>query len=203
MGPAAALLRRLLPAVLVAALAAPLPARLAAQGLEMSISPILIIDQERLFAESHLGEQIGREMEAKTEALAAENRRIEAELIAEEQALTERRKELPAAEFRVLAENFDAKVQRIRAEQDAKERDLQHEREQAQARFLGRIVPILGQLAAERGAVAILDRRTVFLAADSIDITEQAIARINALIAAEEEGTPDPETPAPEAPPEQ
>ncbi|RMD90646.1 MAG: OmpH family outer membrane protein [Alphaproteobacteria bacterium] len=167
-----------------------MPLSTAAQQLEMPISPILVIDQERLLSETRLGAEIARRLESRAEALAAENRRIESELIAEEQALTETRKTMSAAEFRPLAEAFDQKVQRIRAEQDAKERALAKAREEERARFLGRIVPILGQLARERGAVAILDRRVVFLAADSIDVTEDAIGRINALLSADHDASP-------------
>lgn len=162
-----------------------------AQDLELAYSPILTIDQERLLTETNLGAEIARELEARAEALASENRRIEAELIAEERALTEKRKTMSAAEFRPLAEAFDEKVQRIRAEQDAKERELARAREEQRARFVQRIVPLLGQLAAERGAVAILDRRVVFLAAESIDITDEAIARINAALARDDAGAAD------------
>lgn len=165
-----------------------------AQPLELSLAPILIIDQERLFAESSLGALISAEIEAETQALAEENRRIEQELIAEELDLTERRPDLPAEEFRALADAFDAKVQRFRSEQDAKERALQQRREQEQQDFVNRIGPVLGDLARERGAVAILDRRAVLLAAGRIDVTDEAIERLNALIATEEgrEGGPPP-----------
>ena len=56
--------------------------------------------------------------------LATENRRIEADLEAEEQELTELRNTLPAGEFRLLADAFDAKVQETRAAQAAKGRAL-------------------------------------------------------------------------------
>lgn len=192
----------LLLAALVTAALAPAPGR--AQPLDLAVSPILIIDQERLFAESQLGARIAAGIEDEAEALAAENRRIEAELIAEELALTEQRAELPVDEFRALADAFDEKVQRIRAEQDAKELDLQRRREEERQEFLNRIGPILGELARERGAVAVLDRRAVFLAADRIDITDEAIDRLNAEIAEDMPAPPGDASPdaAPGIPPE-
>jgi Skp family chaperone for outer membrane proteins len=170
--------------------AAGLPA--AAQDFGTPISPILIIDQERLFAESRLGEYITRQIEAAAEDLAAENRRIETELIAEELALTEERANLAPEAFRELADAFDEKVQRLREEQDAKERALNLRREEERQEFLARIAPVIGALARERGAVAILDRRAVFLAAGSIDVTEVAIARLNEAIDVEEAAETDP-----------
>ncbi len=40
-------------------------------------------------------------------------------------------------------------------------------------------MPVLSDLVRERGAVVVLDRRDVFLSADAIDITDEAIARLN------------------------
>ncbi len=162
----------------------------AAQPLELSVSPILVIDQERLFSESRLGERISSEIEAASDTLAAENRRIEAELVAEELSLTERRSSLPPEEFRALADAFDAKVQRLRAEQDEKERALQARGEADRQAFLNSIVPVLGAIAGERGAVAILDRRAVFLSADRIDVTDEAIRRLNAAIDQQDRSLP-------------
>ena len=172
--------------------------RARAQDFGVTTSPILVIDQERLFSESRLGERISSQLEQRADELAAENRRIEAELIADELDLTERRAELPPQEFRALADAFDEKVQRLRAQQDAKEMELQERREEERQNFLNRIGPVVSALAQERGAVAILDRRAVFLAAGSIDVTDEAIERLNAAMEPESEGIP----PAPEPQPD-
>lgn len=145
-------------------------------------SPVLTIDSERVFGSSGIGQQITAELEAELEALVAENRQIEAELTAEESALTERRAEIEPAEFRELADAFDAKVQRIRSEQDAKQRALQARREAERRNFIDVITPILTDIGRERGTIVILERRSVVLSADSADITDEVIERINAAI---------------------
>ncbi len=144
--------------------------------------PILTLDQERLYAESEAAARIIDEIEQRASELASENRAIEAELTAEELDLTEKRETLAPEEFRRLADAFDEKVQRIRAEQDGKERDLQTMRDEERQLFLRRITPILAEVARERGALMILDRRTVLLSAETVDITEAAIARIDAVL---------------------
>lgn len=146
-------------------------------------SPILVIDQERLFRESELGNRITQEIEDAAEALGQENRRIEAELTAEELELTERRADLPADEFRALADAFDEKVQRLRAQQDAKQAELERRQAADQQVFLNEIGPILGQVAQERGADIVLDRRAAFLVSDSIDVTDEVIRRVNQSVA--------------------
>ena len=142
-------------------------------------STILTIDPERMIAESQLGQALVGQVDVDSAALAQENRRIEAELIAEEQTLTEQRPTLPADEFRALADAFDTKVQRIRAEQDRKGRELITLRESKRQEFLNNSLPVLAAIISDRGAVALLNRSDVFLSADAIDVTDEAIARID------------------------
>ena len=142
-------------------------------------SPVLIIDAERVFAESLFGLRIAAQVQAETEALVAENRRIEAALTAEERSLTSRRPTMEVTAFRAEADAFDARVQDIRAAQDAKQRALQDGIALGRDQFLQVATPILGQLMRDAGAAVILDRRSVFLAVGAIDVTDQAIDRID------------------------
>lgn len=141
---------------------------------------VLTIDPEQLFEGTLFGKRIIAESEALAADLQAENRRIEAELSEEERDLTERRPTLSIEAFRELADAFDEKVNRIRTEQDAKVREVQSFRETAQQRFFGEIGPVLLNVVRERNAAVILDRRNVFLSTETVDVTEEAIARIDA-----------------------
>lgn len=143
-------------------------------------SPILTIDVDRLLAETRYGKRLDEDLRAREEALAAENRRIEAELTSEERDLTARRPTMEVESFRAEAEAFDARVQRIRAEQDAKEQALTDSVEQGRAAFLNAATPVLARLMIDRGAAVILERRDVFLSASLVDITDEAIAAIDA-----------------------
>ncbi len=144
-----------------------------------AISPFLTIDQEEVFTRSAFGRRVQAELEAATAALAAENRAIEAELAEEERRLTELRATMDPAEFRALADAFDARVVAARRTQDAKTRELARRPEEARAAFFRAAVPILAQIVRDRGAMAILDARAVLLSSDAIDITEEAIARLD------------------------
>jgi Skp family chaperone for outer membrane proteins len=149
--------------------------------------PILVIDQDRLFSETRLGAASMAEIEQAANDLKAENQRIEEQLITEERALTEQRASLPADEFRALADDFDARVQRIRAEQDEKARALTRAQENARSDFFQDVAAVISDIVREKGALVVIDRRDVFLSAEQIDITNEAIARVNAV----EEGAAD------------
>jgi Skp family chaperone for outer membrane proteins len=169
-------------------------------------SPFLVVDQEALFANSAYGQRVTADIDTESRLLAEENRRLEAELSAEERDLTERRPTLDPEEFRQLADDFDARVTQIRTEQDAKARALTERGDMERRRFLSAAVPILGQIMRDVGAGAIFDQRSVFLSDDRLDITDRAIDAINATIG---DGTGqlltapeplDPATPDPAAP---
>ncbi len=140
---------------------------------------VVTINQQALFENSAFGRASLQRLEERSRALRAENREIEEALEAEERSLTERRPQLPPEEFRALADAFDDKVEGIRNAQDAKGRELSRLREADQQAFLEGVVPVLADLLREKGAVALLDNSAVVLSLDSIDITAEAIARID------------------------
>lgn len=150
---------------------------------------ILVVNQERLFGQSQFGRRIQAELEAASARLAAENRRIEAQLTSEELALTEARDTLPPDEFRAQADAFDTRVEAIRSEQDTKARQLNAQAEAAQSTFFEEVAPILLDIVQARGASVLMDSRAVLLSAERVDITEDAIAEIDAVLG---DGGPDP-----------
>ncbi len=143
-------------------------------------SAILTIDVDRRLAETQLGRRMADEVRTRSEALATENSDLAEQLRAEERSLTERRPTMEVEEFRAEAEAFDQRVQRIRTEQDAKQRALEDTVAQGREQFLNAVTPVLARLMIDRGAVAILERRNVFLSASLVDVTEEAIAAIDA-----------------------
>lgn len=166
---------------------------LQAQDLGVTLSPFVTMDSERVYGTTLVGQQITSDLEAKVQDLASENKRIAAELEIEELALTEQRPTMEIADFRTLADAFDQKVQRIRAEQDAKQRELQTLRDGERQSFIDAIAPLLSEIALKHGAVAVFERRSILLSADSIDITQEVIDRIDAALKVTVEPSPAPE----------
>ncbi|TGD45222.1 OmpH family outer membrane protein [Pseudotabrizicola sediminis] len=164
-------------------------------------SAVVTLDRTRLFEETLMGQAIQARIDAASNDLIAENRRLEAALEAEERLLTERRANLPPASFRDLAREFDTRVEDLRVAQEAKSRALTRMRDAEQQRFFFEAAaPVLAELMQDLGAVAIIDRSVVILSFDRIDITEQAIARLDARLGDGAEVLAAPE-PQPEGPP--
>lgn len=143
---------------------------------------IRLLDQDRLYAQSEFGQRVLAELRSASNALNDENQRIASELMAEELALTEARATLSPEAFRTRADDFDARVEAIRSEQDEKSRDLQRRNEIEQIRFFETALPILLALMEELGVEAILDARAVIIGTEALDITDAAIERLNAVL---------------------
>ena len=141
---------------------------------------ILTLDQDRLYSRSLYGKALEAKSLAATQDLAVQNRKIEADLSAEEASLTTQRPTLTAAAFATLAADFDAKVEKIRAAQEAKSTALTTIRDAGRKQFFDAAVPLLADLMRKLGAYAILNRSSVVLSFDSIDVTDRAIAALDA-----------------------
>ena len=100
-------------------------------------------------------------------------------MTAEEKSLTDRRPTIAPDEFRKLADDFDTRVTGIRQAQEAKARDLTNKRDEDRRTFFDAALPIMGLVMTDRGAIAILDSRAIFLSVKSLDATADMVKRVD------------------------
>ena len=137
-----------------------------------------------MYAASAFGKRVQSDLSQKSNELSQENRKIEAALEEEERRLTDERAGMDPARFQELAIDFDERVTGIRSAQAAKSENIQRQADTERARFFNAAYPILLELVEETGAVAILNNAAVIFSVRQIDITDAAIARIDAAIGA-------------------
>lgn len=143
-------------------------------------APVLTVDQDVLFAASAWGKRTQRVLDEEGSKIEAENERLAAQLSAEEASLTQQRGTLDPAEFRRLAEAFDTRATEVRRQRAQVVQDLNAWAETDRTAFYRAALPLMGEMMQERGAVAVLDRRTVFVSVDAIDMTQDLVGRLNA-----------------------
>lgn len=141
---------------------------------------IRTVDQDRLYFESLFGQRVRAQVLAASRALETENQRLVTELSAREAELTAARPDLSPEAFRAHADAFNQDAERIRESQEQKAREIRQFQDAEQLRFFDAAVPMLDGLLLELGAKVLLDARVVLLAADDIDLTDAAIARVDA-----------------------
>ena len=155
---------------------------LPAAAQQQGAVPILIIDSDRLFVETQYGRRIAADLAELAAEMQAENDRIAQTLTEEERSLTLRRPEMTPDAFRIAAEAFDNKVQDVRRVRDAKTGELQQSSIESRARFEERVQGIVANIMLDRGAAMVLEQRTVVLSVKAANITDEAIARIDATL---------------------
>lgn len=143
---------------------------------------IATLDQDRLFRSSLFGQRVLQEINDKSDELLANELLLQSQLESEEQALTEQRKTIDIEAFKVLAANFDEKVQRIRAETTEARIELNEYSEAERNRFFKLITPVLVELSKEFGVSTLLDHRMVIISLN--DITDHSLNRVNKIIGA-------------------
>lgn len=159
------------------------------------------LDQDRLLNGSILGQQLQDRLREAERELEAENNALAEQLAAEESELTALRPTLSPEEFRVRANAFDRRVEEIRAERERLNQQLARRYEADVQEFFATALPVLDQLMVDEGLNALLRPDILILGAEWLDITEQAIERLDAtLVQLPQEPAPD-AAPAPDQPP--
>lgn len=141
---------------------------------------VLTVDQEAMYRRSRWGLRAQAELAAQSRQVAADNDRAFADLVADEDALTAARATLSPDEFRARAARFDERVTAVRAERQAALEALTETAERDRALFFQAAAPVLGRVMAARGALVVLDQRTVLIADERIDATAATIAALDA-----------------------
>ena len=148
-----------------------------------SLASFRLLDQDRLFRDSALGQQVLAQIRAAEAALEAENQALFDQLAAEERALTEARATLTPEDFRARADAFDARVEAIRDERADRSRALAQANEAAAQRFFNAALPVLVQMMNETGVQALLKPDVMILGPDWLDVTADAVARLDSALA--------------------
>jgi len=143
-------------------------------------SLVATLDQERLFRDSLFGKRVLKEVNLERDALLANELTLQSQLETEEESLTKIRQTIDIEEFKLLAADFDSKVQRIRAETSRSRVKLNEYSDSERDKFFKLIVPILIDLSNEFGISTLLDHRMSILSLN--DITDRAIERVDSII---------------------
>lgn len=141
---------------------------------------VLTVDQEAMYRQSLWGQRAAAELARQSQQVSDDNDSAFAALVADEDALTAARPTLSPDEFRRRAAAFDERVTAVRRERDAAREALQAGADRERALFFQNAAPVMGGVMAARGALVVLDQRTVLISDQSIDATAAVIAALDA-----------------------
>lgn len=167
--------RRLLLGGLAAALTlAALP------GTALAQAAVVVVSRDRVLRESAASARL-RDAEAEmTERLQRQIDSTKAQLAAEEEELARLRGELPDDQFEARISDFDERVRQARRGAQERAALLQKGFQDARALIAAALPPLLERLRVEVGAAAVLNADQVLALDPALDLTDRAIALLDA-----------------------
>ena len=167
---------------LCAALLAGSPALAQDDAEEIVPAPVLIVDMQRIKSDT----AAGRDMLAKTVEI---RKRIQEDLAgreqtlrAEEERLAKERSDLSPEAFRERVRAFEQQVFANREFSDRESRRLQLVLSRASALLRDRATRVFKEIMREREAQVLLDSTQIVLSIDRLDITDEAIRRLDEVL---------------------
>jgi len=140
---------------------------------------VLVVDMQKAqrdgAASLSVTEQIAT-LRSELESIISERSK---EISREEAELAEERRQLTASELRARAREFEKKVFAHRDFEQREAAKLQLIQAQARAAIRGQIIPILADVLREQNAQIMLDKSQVVLSKETLDVTDEVIARLN------------------------
>ncbi|MCI4666118.1 MAG: OmpH family outer membrane protein [Neomegalonema sp.] len=159
----------------------PSDARSAGPGFEtLPASPVLIVNVERIFRVSSAGRAISAAQARLVAAAEKELNTRRAALRAEEAELTAIRATTPAVEFRKRTDDFRRRVGELRRFRRDRGMAIKQAVSTARGKLRKALQPVLVGIMREWRAAVMLDARQVVLSARALDITKEAIKRLDA-----------------------
>ena len=157
-----------------------LPSGAVGQNRVINKSSVLVLSQDDLFKKSVAGRALLKVFEEKQALLFSEASKVEQDFILEEQKLTDQRLILAPADFQVLADEFDSKVEKMRKFRTNKDKKLQQDFIRWRKKFVQIVLPIVRELMAQYEASLVIDTINRGLIYDqTIDVTDIIIKRLD------------------------
>ena len=145
----------------------------------IDIPPVLVLDLRKALNESVAGRALINNYRGKVINLNNEFNAIEAQLVAEEQNLSEMRRTMEAIEFIKLAEVFDAKSSKTRELYRTRKQRLETNLSEDTDRLGLVLSQIAGAIMEEKGALMVMMKNQVIVSSNQIDITSIVMDRAN------------------------
>ena len=140
---------------------------------------ILYLNQSRVYSESVFGKNLEELFRDESNSLVEQNRQLTKELEIEEQRLTNEREGMSLAEFKLLAQSFNTRVEKVRQEQKEKSDTLKYKLEEERKYFFKAVYPLLLEFVSKTNATGILDASVVIVGNSKLDVTNKVILIIN------------------------
>ena len=141
-----------------------------------------IIDINRVLTESKASLDASKQIEKIQISAESEAKDRDASIIAEREKLIEQQSIMAPEAFEVKVAEFEKNVQNYQLERQDQIRKLDQMVQDARSKILEEVKPILKEHSREIGITLVLEKNSVILSADEMDMTDQVIKKLNEVL---------------------
>ena len=142
----------------------------------------LVVDHDRLMAEAQAAEKVRRDIESKRQNFQAELDAHEKSLRQEEEVLKGQETTLDEKEFTKRRLDFTKRVNMVHEKVSQRRQELEQGIQDARLQLVEKITEIVGQIAKEQRADVVLPKAGLVFSRPSLDVTDEVLKRLNALL---------------------
>jgi Skp family chaperone for outer membrane proteins len=141
-----------------------------------------VIDVMRLVSESEAGKSIMTQLDARGKSLESEASTLEKSLLAEENSILAQQGKIPPAEFEAKSKAYQTKLDGVRQSLQTKQANLEKLRVNALSQLQQHIAKISANIADQKKLRVIIDRASVVIVEQNLDVTSEALKQLNASV---------------------
>lgn len=138
-----------------------------------------IIDINRVLTESKASLDASKQIEKIQTNVEAKAKDRDESIIAEREKLIEQQSIMAPEAFELKVAEFEKNVQKYQLERQEQIRSLDQMVQDARSKILEEVKPILKEHSSEIGITLVLEKNSVVLSADEMDMTDQVIKKLN------------------------
>jgi Skp family chaperone for outer membrane proteins len=171
------LAKRLLLAVLLLSPMTPVPSAAVAQSAEPLT--IAVLDLERILRDAQAAKSLRGEIEASRSAFQTELRKQETDLAEADQKLARQRAVLSAEAFAEKRKELEQRAAKLQRDFVSRQRELERSFAQGLAEVRRALIEVSKEIAVEQNIDIILHKASLILAIRELDITGEALKRLD------------------------
>jgi Skp family chaperone for outer membrane proteins len=145
-------------------------------------TPIVGLVEQATMDKSDASKSIMNQLETKRTEVQKEMQKYEKELKDQDQKLTEEQKKLPEKEFATKRQAFEKRVREIQQKLEIRRAQMELAFEDAKKKVYDSFIKAADEVRTETGANLILYKETVVTSANSFDLTNKVLERLNKLL---------------------
>tara|TARA_B110000037_G_C16862019_1_gene400439 strand:+ start:68 stop:631 length:564 start_codon:yes stop_codon:yes gene_type:complete len=140
---------------------------------------VAIVDINLILTESNAAKSATKQFEKIQKKTEEDISNADKEMLEERNKLIEQQSVIAPEAFELKAKDYEKKLQNYQNDKQIKLRNLEGVLQKVRNQILDEVKPILEELSKEIGITVILEKNTVLLNANNMDITDKVVKKLN------------------------